>query len=619
MATRSQVVTYDEKKHTLVRQMAHRALLTPEEVPAFEEALRAAGVPLATVTMPDWPPVPYAPLALVFGGDGEWWDGMTWTGVQLVIENRGFKTTSPDGREHWAYSRNTASKIAKDLAGDRWQPKRQSYLWGVEPFDATRHVIVRFYCAEHDLSIVDFWRKYFRPAVERVERDPIIKVTCPRAATDAKAGKSYSPTRRAVAVADRAFLHEFRAGAERLSFNLDQVVTWQRSLDGSRWEARRQVEPQARTWMSHRSFINRQIGQGAWTEIDRDPVEGYAFGPFAELWDDGALYLWVTDAGRKRLEADPIVINGVSITLVPDVGRFIWRMAGQVPPDQMQTLLGTAWARVARAREAQADAATADEPAEPITVETSWKWRGGGKWGHATAALPEQFHRTSGTALVLHPHEAGDCEVRAWGDPTLAGGFTLNDLEIPGPFEPWNNGWRGHITQSQFDAISGRAKPKPKKKGADDSDTLVMPREDITSGARVYSPAAVLRALTSTIGREPRLFGRSASDSAFVALTRTSVDSFLALNRVDNEQYVLDRGNRNFDCENFSEQLRADLQTKYGVNGVGVIWGDGHAFNFFVVAGGDEPEILMVEPQTDAKVDTLEGNYSVEHRCEVLL
>ena len=62
------------------------------------------------------------------------------------------------------------------------------------------------------------------------------------------------------------------------------------------------------------------------------------------------------------------------------------------------------------------------------------------------------------------------------------------------------------------------------------------------------------------------------------------------------------------------------LQTKYGVNGVGIIWGDGHAWNFFIVATGtDTPEILMVEPQTDAVVDGLAGQYAISRRCEILL
>ena len=50
--------------------------------------------------------------------------------------------------------------------------------------------------------------------------------------------------------------------------------------------------------------------------------------------------------------------------------------------------------------------------------------------------------------------------------------------------------------------------------------------------------------------------------------------------------YVLDKGNRNYDCENFAEKLRCDLQNKHGINGVGIIWGDGHAWNFFVINGG---------------------------------
>ena len=63
-------------------------------------------------------------------------------------------------------------------------------------------------------------------------------------------------------------------------------MSWVRSLDGTRWEARRQYDPQRARWANHRSWINRTLGRGAWTEADRSE-EGYAFGPFMELWDDG--------------------------------------------------------------------------------------------------------------------------------------------------------------------------------------------------------------------------------------------------------------------------------------------------------------------------------------------
>ena len=83
-----------------------------------------------------------------------------------------------------------------------------------------------------------------------------------------------------------------------------------------------------------------------------------------------------------------------------------------------------------------------------------------------------------------------------------------------------------------------------------------------------------------------------------------------------------------------------NLAVKYGVNGCMVVWGDGHAFNAFAVvseayegksgaAEGTsgaaeekreaEPEIILVEPQSDEIVTELTGVYSVERRAEVLL
>ena len=135
----------------------------------------------------------------------------------------------------------------------------------------------------------------------------------------------------------------------------------------------------------------------------------------------------------------------------------------------------------------------------------------------------------------------------------------------------------------------------------------------------MYSPGAVVQALQKALKRGVSLFGRSASDSAVVALTRQGLERFLLDDLSDRDQYVTDAGGRNYDCENFAERLRVNLAAEHGVNGCMVVWGDGHAFNAFAVAGDNGPEIVLVEPQSDETVTELTGAYSVERRAEVLL
>ena len=151
------------------------------------------------------------------------------------------------------------------------------------------------------------------------------------------------------------------------------------------------------------------------------------------------------------------------------------------------------------------------------------------------------------------------------------------------------------------------------------ADPVIPQGTGITADAEIYSPTQVRNALRKAFGREFRLFGGQTSDSAIVALTPAGIDQYLAENQADARRYILDTGARNYDCENFSEELRVDLQGQYGVNGIGIVWGDGHAFNFFVEADGAKPKIRFVEPQTDKTVTDLTGAYSIERRCEVLL
>ena len=578
---------YNREEHYLISQIAHKALLTPAEFPDLVKRVEDEVGPLDVVDVPEWPGVHYAPLALVMGGgDGMWWEGKSWTGNQFAVPARPY-----------SLERKAATKIAREMAGDRSAPNRLAYQWGCDVYDPDKHIIIRYWCEENDVSVVDFWRKFY-PSIE--EQAPVIKVTNPRIREEKEIG-SYSPTRRAIAAENQRSLDDFLETSNQFSYNLNQSVTWQRSMDDSRWEARRQAAPQSSTWADHRSFINRTIGDGAWTEIDRDPINGYAFGPFMELWDDGTLHVWVYKRALKHLESEPLIINGVTIQLTAEVGRHVWRMVGQVPSHEMAAILNR------------------DEPTEtvgsdailPMTTATVTIWKDRDPFFHAKSLLPASFHRISGSTLVLHKRSKGN-QIRVWGDPVLAEGLVLNGQLITG-LKPFRGGWRGPVSEAAWQRIFNTEVaeefiPDP-----------VVESTDITDDLKVYSPSAVKKQLTATLGKAPRFFGRSASDSAIVALSREGMSRFLVINSTDRDQYVLDRGDRNYDCENFAEQLRCSLQTKYGVNGIGVVWGDGHAWNFFVVDGGKDPGIVMVEPQSDEIVTDLKDLYSVDLRCEVIL
>ena len=139
---------YDKKAHRLLRDIAHRARLTPEEYPEFEDAVRAAGIEVLFVDIPEWPPVPYAPLLIRFGA-AAWWEGRYWTGEQPAVSR-------------WQAS--DANRIAREMAGDALSPPRLAYAWQCPEFDEREHIILRYWLEEYDLSIVDFLVSYLPAA-----------------------------------------------------------------------------------------------------------------------------------------------------------------------------------------------------------------------------------------------------------------------------------------------------------------------------------------------------------------------------------------------------------------------------------------------------------------------
>ena len=69
------------------------------------------------------------------------------------------------------------------------------------------------------------------------------------------------------------------------------------------------------------------------------------------------------------------------------------------------------------------------------------------------------------------------------------------------------------------------------------------------TGTKVYSPASVVAAIESALGRQVRLFGQSTGDQGIVALTRHGMERFLDEDATDPLGYVMDHGGRNYDCE----------------------------------------------------------------------
>ncbi len=578
---------YDGNKHILLRNQAHKAKLTPEEFSGFERHLKESGVTVFDVEVPDWPPAEKSPLQL---GGGNPFEGESWEGTQPAISNSDYA------------GRRLVTKLAREMAGPRLAPKRLAYQWQVPEFDPERHILMRQWLAENEVSIVDFLREYIPKVRKEIGRDPLFEVANPHAQAESDAGGGYSPTRRALAIDDLLVLNKFAQVSERFTYDSDQPVTWVRALDDSRWEARRQHPPQQERWENHRSWINRTIGDGAWTEEDRGP-EGHAFGPFMELWDDGAMQLWCYKRALSFLEDNALIINGVSVSFTPEKIGHVCRMVGHV--ENVSAILGIAPERIQAEKRIQ----------QPLRIDCHFEQKGNGPFWHLGANPSSPFHRASERPpLVFRLHNDGSGQVRAWGDKSLLDGFTLNGVGLY-DFAPWQSGFRIQVDAADTEIILERdrsSQPLP-------VDPKPSPPSDVTDGASAYSPASVINALQETLGRSVSLFGRSASDSAVVALTRQGLNKFLLDDLSDRDLYVTDAGGRNYDCENFAERLRVNLAVAHGVNGCMVIWGDGHAFNAFAVVGSAGPDIVLVEPQTDEIVTSPEREYSIERRAEVLL
>lgn len=580
---------YDKNQHRLLRDIAHRARLTPDEYDRFQKSIRAAKIPYASVNIPEWPSAPYSPLLILFGSK-PWWEGRYWTGKQPAVK------PADSAR---------VSRIAREMAGDPLSPRRLAYAWQVPEYDPSEHIILRYWLDEHDLSIVDFLRDYLPAAAKRLGRDDLlIEVTNPRAPEEQAEG-SYSPTRRAVRIADRSLLDNFAVASPRFTYDTDLQVSWVRAQDNSRWEARRTHPPQSATWASHRSWIMRPLGQGALRDDDVDPIDGHRFGPAMELFDDGMLWLWIA---RRALDHAPaITINGVPVELTAQTFGPTCRMVARVSPEQMLQVVGNPYPKKADAANTPA---TPDATGPIILNDVQFTYRS--PFYRAKTRLPGQFHRPRRCRLVLREPD----QVRLFGDEAISRrGLVINGVAVT-DLKPHRGGWQGRLA-APCSVVARNGNARAATASAQTTPSIT----GVTAGSRIYSPTAVVQAIENAVGRDVRLFGQTTSDQGIVALTRSGLEQFLEEDSTDRLDYIADHGGRNYDCENFSEALRSNLARKHGVNGCAVIWGDSHAWCLFVLVGNAGPAIAMVEPQADTHmtINQLTGPYSIDHRAEVLL
>ena len=146
----------------------------------------------------------------------------------------------------------------------------------------------------------------------------------------------------------------------------------------------------------------------------------------------------------------------------------------------------------------------------------------------------------------------------------------------------------------------------------------------VVEGSRAYSVRDAAQALRNAFGFMPPLFGNAAADSAIVAMTREGLASYLAWSDLDRQAYVADTGGRNFVCDDFALSFKSDAARYFGMNNVGVVWGNVHAWCFvFVVGKGERPDVVFIEPQVDdvrdAEIGNFRGAYAIDRRCAVLL
>lgn len=171
------------------------------------------------------------------------------------------------------------------------------------------------------------------------------------------------------------------------------------------------------------------------------------------------------------------------------------------------------------------------------------------------------------------------------------------------------------ITAAQRTAAWKAAKSRP----APAPQPAPEPAPDV-DGVREISADEAVAAIRDALGRDFRLFGEQTADRRILAMRREALQKWLATDPTSSAVYVHEKRGRNYDCDDFAMELKAALARTAGLNGCAIVWGDGHAWNAFLVHdGAGAVEAVMVEPQTDALVSECCGAFAVERRCEVYL
>ena len=204
---RNKKMEYSAENHILLRDVAHmRCIHSEGEFQQFVDKVKAADYVPFEVEMPEWPPVYRSPLPIIvmsLGDDGGWQPQggptatMKWEGVQLALER------------NWLTKR-TVRKIAADMVPQWDRPAhRIGYAWQVPIFNPTEHQVIRYWCNDNNVDIVDFWRTFFPTVENELE---VITTVNPTVYEEKESG-SYSPTRRCVRLSQLYMLRNHYLGA----------------------------------------------------------------------------------------------------------------------------------------------------------------------------------------------------------------------------------------------------------------------------------------------------------------------------------------------------------------------------------------------------------------------
>ena len=83
------------------------------------------------------------------------------------------------------------------------------------------------------------------------------------------------------------------------------------------------------------------------------------------------------------------------------------------------------------------------------------------------------------------------------------------------------------------------------------------------------------------------------TDNKYKTWGMAQMKEFLKQDLLDKKEYVKDW----FDCDDFSFELQTRLTNYFMGGSHGIIWGNGHALNFFY--SKDNESCFMIEPQKD--------------------